>query len=43
VLFVGDEILVAYGHRYAPAQFLAEVPPDLGGCHLNAAAEWLGW
>jgi hypothetical protein len=37
VLFVGDEILVAYGHRYAPDQFLAEVPPDLGGCHLIAA------
>jgi hypothetical protein len=37
VLFLGDEILVAYGHRYAPDQFLAEVPADLGQCHLIAA------
>lgn len=35
-LFIGDEILVAYGHRYAPDQFLAEVPDDLDGCHLVA-------
>ncbi|MFF2318203.1 DUF1611 domain-containing protein [Arthrobacter sp. NPDC058097] len=37
LLFLGDEILVAYGHRYAPDQFLAEVPADLGHCHLIAA------
>jgi hypothetical protein len=37
LLFLGDEILVAYGHRYAPDQFLAEVPSDLGRCHLIAA------
>jgi hypothetical protein len=37
LLFLGDEILVAYGHRYAPDQFLAEVPADLGQCHLIAA------
>jgi hypothetical protein len=36
-LFVGDEILVAYGHRYAPDQFLAEVPDNLDRCHLVAA------
>jgi hypothetical protein len=36
-LFVGDEILVAYGDRYAPDQFEAEVPPDLGAAHLVAA------
>lgn len=37
VLFLGDEVLVAYGHRYAPDQFLAEVPADLSQCHLIAA------
>jgi hypothetical protein len=36
-LFAGDEILVAYGDRYAPDQFEAEVPPDLGAAHLVAA------
>lgn len=36
-LHVGDEILVAYGHRYAPDQFEAEVPADLGPVNLVAA------
>lgn len=36
-LFPGDEILVAYGHRYAPDQFEAEVPTDLGRVNLVAA------
>jgi hypothetical protein len=36
-LFPGDEVLVAYGHRYAPDQFEAEVPADLGPVHLIAA------
>ncbi|MCR3722281.1 MULTISPECIES: DUF1611 domain-containing protein [Prauserella salsuginis group] len=36
-LFPGDEILVAYGHRYAPDQFEAVVPGDLGPAHLVAA------
>lgn len=36
-LYVGDEILVAYGHRYAPDQFEAEVPDDLAECDLVAA------
>lgn len=36
-LFEGDEIVVAYGNRYAPDQFEAEVPADLGPCHLVAA------
>lgn len=36
-LFPGDEVVVAYGHRYAPDQFEAEVPPDLGPCELVAA------
>ncbi|HWJ67400.1 MAG TPA: hypothetical protein VNT31_12040 [Nocardioides sp.] len=37
MLFPGDEIVVAYGARYAPDQFLAEVPEDLRTCHLVAA------
>ena len=37
VMFPGDEIVVAYGHRYAPDQFEAEVPADLGQTHLVAA------
>lgn len=36
-LFVGDEIIVAYGNRYAPDQFEARVPGHLGACHLVAA------
>jgi hypothetical protein len=36
-IFVGDEILVAYGNRYAPDQFLAVVPEDLRYCSLVAA------
>jgi len=35
-LFVGDEIIVAYGNRYAPDQFEAVVPRDLGPCQLAA-------
>jgi hypothetical protein len=35
-LFVGDEIVVAYGNRYASNQFEAEVPETLGPCHLVA-------
>ena len=35
-LFPGVEIVVAYGNRYAPAQFEAEVPESLGPCHLVA-------
>jgi hypothetical protein len=31
-----DAIIVAYGHRYAPDQFEAYVPEDLGPCHLVA-------
>jgi hypothetical protein len=36
-LFVGDEVVVAYGNRYAPDQFEAEVPANLGPCDLVAA------
>lgn len=35
-LYVGDEIIVAYGNRYAPDQFEAYVPEDLGPCELVA-------
>ncbi|GAA1487139.1 DUF1611 domain-containing protein [Brachybacterium fresconis] len=37
VLFPGDEIVVAYGSRYAADQFLSTVPDDLGPAHLAAA------
>jgi dethiobiotin synthetase len=36
-LFVGDEIIVCFGNRYAPNQFEAEVPRKLEPCHLVAA------
>lgn len=36
LLFPGQEILVAYGNRYAPDQFLAHVPESLAPCHLVA-------
>lgn len=36
-LIVGDEIIVCYGNCYAPDQFEAEVPGDLGRCSLVAA------
>lgn len=36
-LFVGDEVVVAYADRYAPDQFEATVPDDLGRCDLVAA------
>jgi hypothetical protein len=35
-LYVGDEIIVAYGARYAPDQFEAVLPDDLGPCDLAA-------
>ncbi len=36
-LFADDLIAVAYGSRYAPDQFLARTPTDLGPCDLAAA------
>lgn len=36
-LHVGDEILVAYGDRYAPDQFEARIPMDLGPTNLVAS------
>ena len=35
-LYDGDEIVVAFGERYAPDQFEAVVPDDLGPCDLVA-------
>ena len=35
-LAVGDELIVAFGNRYATDQFEAVVPPTLGECHLVA-------
>lgn len=35
-LYEGDEIVVAFGERYAPDQFEAVVPDDLGPCDLVA-------
>ncbi len=35
-MFPGQQIMVAYGNRYAPDQFLAHVPQDLGPCQLAA-------
>lgn len=36
-LFVGDEVVVCFGHRYAPDQFEARVPERLEPCDLVAA------
>ncbi len=36
-LYIGDEIIVCYGARYAPDQFEAYVPESLTACHLVAA------
>jgi hypothetical protein len=36
-LFVGDEIVLSYGNRYAPDQFEAVVPDCLASCHMVAA------
>lgn len=41
-LFVGDEIVVAYGDRYAPDQFLADVPDSLDFTNLVAAGGMAG-
>ncbi len=36
-LYPGDEIVLAYGNRYAPDQFESEVPEDLDRCNMVAA------
>jgi len=42
-LYVGDEIVVAYGARYAPDQFEAVVPNALEPCHLVAGGGIAAW
>lgn len=41
-LYPGDEVLLVYGDRYAPDQFEATVPDDLGRCDLIAAGGLAG-
>lgn len=36
-MHVGDEIIVAYGNRYAPDQYEALLPEDMSDCDLVAA------
>lgn len=36
-MYMGDEIIVCFGNRYAPDQFEALVGDDLSPCHLVAA------
>ncbi|MGC5629294.1 DUF1611 domain-containing protein [Georgenia sp. Z1344] len=36
-LYPGDVVGLCYGSRYAPDQFLAEIPADIGPCHMAAA------
>ena len=36
-LHIGDEVLLAFGHRYAPDQYEAYVPEALDPCHMVAA------
>lgn len=43
LMFVGQEIMVAYGNRYAPDQFLAHVPESLEPCHLVAGGGLAGY
>lgn len=33
-LFVGDEVITCYGHRYAPDQYEVTIPNDLRACAL---------
>ena len=46
-LYEGDEIILAFGNRYAPDQFEATVPNNLDACHMVAAGGIaglaLGW
>ncbi len=36
-LHIGDDVLLAFGHRYAPDQYEAYVPEVLDVCHMVAA------
>lgn len=41
-LYVGNHIVLAYGNRYAPDQFEALVPDDLGPCQMVAGGGMAG-
>lgn len=41
-LYAGEEIVLAYGERYAPDQFEGVLPVDLGPCDLLAAGGLAG-
>jgi len=36
-IYLDDEIILAYGDRYAPDQFESSIPNDLSQCHMVAA------
>lgn len=42
-IFPGDEIVVCYGHRYAPDQFEADLPEEMAACHLVAGGGVAAW
>ena len=41
-LYIGGNVILAYGNRYAPDQFEGMVPPDLAPCRLFAAGGLAG-
>lgn len=41
-LYIGGDVILAYGNRYAPDQFEGMVPPDLAPCQLIAAGGLAG-
>lgn len=41
-LYPGDELVLVYGHRYAPDAYEAKLPDDLGPCELAAAGGLAG-
>jgi len=41
-LYEGDIVALCYGNRYAPDQFEAEIPENLGPCHMVAAGGLAG-
>lgn len=42
-LYVGDDLLMVYGARYAPDEFEADVPGELADCHLIAKGGLAGY
>lgn len=41
-IYPGDHVALAYGNRYAPDQFEAVLPPDLGYCQMVAGGGLAG-